>query len=900
MRKPEWLFVGGLVLVSAYFIFRYATEKETFNPRDLIPKNTVAVYETENIGEVWNTIAESEQWQTLKTVPTVAALSEDFVELDSLMGAKGSFINSMGRKPLMVSMHITSIESTGFLYYLPLNRAGRNNFQRAANELVSKKGYKPKIRTYLDMEIQGLAKEDLLIEYVLYEDYLIIGSVGFLIEDVVRNVVDDFSNNFLKTYPDMFNDPSLSSDQGNIYINGTQWQPLLRTIRDNSGIPVLTLAESMFFDASLSGDDLLLSGFLYTGDNQGMISTFIGQEPVSLHLLRLVPNLTAELIHFGLSDLQLWYPQWKKLNSKVVSQYAQPMVSPEDIMKNAKEEVAIATLETIDPSISKKLLFIGVKDEAGMRNELSRIAETLASAKDDTVYFEEYADYKLGLLEIPELPASLLGEQFTGFPSSHYLFYNDYLVLASSDVTLKEWLESIDDEDTWGQTVEVNTFLKENLGDANYTHVLSLSHSWNRMMEALLPKRVSWFENNAQVLKQFDLLGLQFSNLDNRFYANLNWNFRERKLQKPVSDALEDEMLVHFNAPIITKPKVVRNHNTGAFEIIVQDSTNMVHLIDGRGEELWADSVAGPIVTEIFQIDYYANNKLQYLFATADRLYVIDRNGDSVENFPLSFKEFGIRDLYLIDYDRSKRYRFLLGNDRGDLLMLNKAGKQLDGWNPKSLNSNLTEDVRHVRVRGNDRIIIPQENGSILVTNRRGETVEGFPFDAGFNLYNPIFFTPGSSFGNSTFILLSEDGLVSGFDLNGNPLAKNQLSKPNSSASFKLVIERTGRDYVFARKDVNRLALLNKQGALMFEKDYGNTESKEIQYYNFGPDRELYIVIDRFSNTLYLYNRAGDLINSPETQADFPVSVVYRRSTGKCYIYFAHDHSMMIKSFVLE
>ena len=42
MKKPEWLFVAGLILVGAYFVYKYATKKNEFNPWELVPKNTSA------------------------------------------------------------------------------------------------------------------------------------------------------------------------------------------------------------------------------------------------------------------------------------------------------------------------------------------------------------------------------------------------------------------------------------------------------------------------------------------------------------------------------------------------------------------------------------------------------------------------------------------------------------------------------------------------------------------------------------------------------------------------------------------------------------------------------------------------------------------------------------------
>ena len=48
MKKPEWLFIGALLLVGVYFGYKYFTKTEEFNPLNLVPKSSVAIYETKD------------------------------------------------------------------------------------------------------------------------------------------------------------------------------------------------------------------------------------------------------------------------------------------------------------------------------------------------------------------------------------------------------------------------------------------------------------------------------------------------------------------------------------------------------------------------------------------------------------------------------------------------------------------------------------------------------------------------------------------------------------------------------------------------------------------------------------------------------------------------------------
>jgi hypothetical protein len=229
--------------------------------------------------------------------------------------------------------------------------------------------------------------------------------------------------------------------------------------------------------------------------------------------------------------------------------------------------------------------------------------------------------------------------------------------------------------------------------------------------------------------------------------------------------------------------------------------------------------------------------------------------------------------------------------------MLNEKGKPLEGWSPLRLNSNLSDQVYHVRVRGKDRIIAGLENGIIEMRNRRAVRQPGFPIDLQFNLVNSLHFTIGSTFEDSRFTAISSEGMIAEFDLNGKLYARTQLDIITGSSRFLLVNDPAQNDFIIARQDLNRLAILSKNGEVIFEKDYQSNSIKDVQYYSLGVDKQLLIVRDTELGKVYFYNKNGTLINSDDVYSDYPVSVVYRKSQSKCYIYTAKNQSIEVSYF---
>ena len=57
------------------------------------------------------------------------------------------------------------------------------------------------------------------------------------------------------------------------------------------------------------------------------------------------------------------------------------------------------------------------------------------------------------------------------------------------------------------------------------------------------------------------------------------------------------------------------NHNDRQNkEVIVQDNANNLYLINKEGVRLWKVKLSDKILGDVYQVDYYRNGKLQYLF----------------------------------------------------------------------------------------------------------------------------------------------------------------------------------------------------------------------------------------------------------------------------------------------
>jgi hypothetical protein len=887
LRKPEWLFVIALLLVGAYFSYRYFARPEKFNPLQLIPRSASLVYEVQDPFKVYKQLAATELWSGLEEIEQINQAFRAIQLSDSLLNLNNRTKGSLRSLKTIASIHVTGNESAGLMLYLPTGAAAVSTLEAVVAEITEKQVQR-QTRLYDDYTIGEIIAGTTSLSYILYDKYIVFSTYGFLIEDVVRNINNNLDDGFFVNHANLYTVPKLGDDVGNLYLNGAQLTPLANTLLPPKANKRQQSAESGYLDFSVTASKLFLSGFFYDASGQGFVSLFKNQEAGRPESVNLVSENAAEVMVLNVSDLQAWYLAWRK-NFALGQEFTQTL------LPFIKGDIALPTFYTNnDPN--DKLLIARLADKEGVVNLLNRKAEEIASAKNDTVYFEQYADLKIGLIEEEEYLGKMLGPPFSGFDNTYFTVYENFLVLAPSVQRIKTWLNDIENDLIWSRSVEKSDFIAANLNETSFALVYTNPWAWRILRDTFNEASKEWWTTNEEKLKQFGLVSFQFANLDNRYYAEIKVEYNPQQVYAAQQE-FADELLTQFAGKLSVKPKLVRNHNNNEWEVFIQDSAAFISLLDDQGELLWTDSLTGNITTEIYQLDFYKNRKLQYLFGADSTIHIVDRNGVAIENYPKSISGISIKDLYLLDYDKSRNYRFLVSDFTGNLYMLNQEGEPLAGWDPLAVNSEISDQVYHVRVRGNDRIVIGLKNGMVELRNRRGEIQDGFPFDLEFNLDNPLHFKTGSTFANSRFTAISSEGIVVEFDLNGREYAREQVDEPSSSARFSMAIDKARNDLVFYKQDLNRLTLINKEGQQIFEKDYDTDNALDLQYYYLGVDKRLYIVRDKVNGRLFLYNKTGNLVNENPLFSDYPISVVYRKKEAKCYIYTANNQSVEIKSF---
>src|SRR5690606_32504518 len=218
--------------------------------------------------------------------------------------------------------------------------------------------------------------------------------------------------------------------------------------------------------------------------------------------------------------------------------------------------------------------------------------------------------------EIPahRFPEKILWPLVQGFDHTFYSVYGHTVFMGDNLEELKYFLDDIEHEDIWGKSVSKNQFLETTLLESNISVFINTPKIWNVIAPKLNPRWRQFIRNNQSLLQSLQMSAFQFSHLNNTYYTNITLTESEGKPEVAFASSARRN-LVYFSEPI-QRLHAVKSHVSQANEILIQDSLNDLSLVTMEGKVLWKIPVGDQITSDIEQIDFYANGKLQYLFAT--------------------------------------------------------------------------------------------------------------------------------------------------------------------------------------------------------------------------------------------------------------------------------------------
>ena len=304
-----------------------------------------------------------------------------------------------------------------------------------------------------------------------------------------------------------------------------------------------------------------------------------------------------------------------------------------------------------------------------------------------------------------------------------------------------------------------------------------------------------WVNNNSNNLDSVDYPFIGFSGVINENIALLDFDYSRLNQSKETNDVFT-EFFLSFENEIISDPIWLKNHNNNQYDFTFQDSENYLYYYSNKGNQYWKKKIPQKIIGDIKQVDIYKNGRLQIVFRTEDKLYVLDRNGNEVKE--LSFEiESGQNNIpiSIFDYEKNRNYRFLVTNDN-IIEMFDSRGKKVSGFKPYVFESNIIKDPVHIRIDGKDFIVVQLENGELKILDRRGRDR--------INVDQKIQFSENSIYSYmKTFTTTDNQGNLIQIDMDG------KLSKKSLNISSNNLIDIKNDNLVYISENILSIKGIN-------------------------------------------------------------------------------------------
>jgi hypothetical protein len=615
-------------------------------------------------------------------------------------------------------------------------------------------------------------------------------------------------------------------------------------------------------------DRLILNGLSAADDSLNhFLAVFSGQQPLRSKAENALPQNTSFYCTFSLSHpddffqrLETFYTHSDQFyyREERMKRFDQGFrTNTRNVFRQwVKDEVIVAaTTIPVNPENKTTFFILETGNRLSAEEQLRSLLNTYAvrTGKDPNqmiseLRFENAPTFKVYRFPFPSFPGLWIGNPFTLAEAEFVTFYNDYMVFSNTEQGLNEYLRNMLLGATLSHDISYQKFIKNQPNRANIHVHVDVNKAFGFRNEIFSSSLRKQLEEKEELIRKFGKVNLQVWHDKNMFPGSVILAYQ------PEAEEARTTWQSSLGSNLATKPQLVTNHNDPLNrEIIVRDIRNNLYLLNNTGRVCWSVSLPSPVLGDIHQIDYFQNGRLQYLFNTKENLYLLDRNGENVEHFPVRLQSPATNGVNVFDYDHTRNYRYFVAGEDKKIYAYDRSGKIIQGWKFGQTDHPVTTPVQYFRVAGKDYIVF-KDKSRIYIQDRQGETrvSAAARFE---NSNNPLEICLG---GTPAIVATSAEGKVFYIYFDGR--YEEKQTRRFSAKHFFTAADLDGNgvnDFVYA--DGNELTVLDENGKRLFSKKLDNPVSFPPSVCTFSSTEKKTGITDAAANRIYLYNSEGKL-----------------------------------------
>lgn len=776
-----------IIAAAVYFYLAYREQKTPISDAlNAIPSNTSLIIETKQARNTWKKLSETNiMWEDLLATQFFHELNKSGRFIDSLFSGNPEAYPMIENRSVFISAHLSGAKTFDFLYTFSLPELSKESVIRALILGSTMQNQALPSHKYDDGVIEAVkfllpASGSRTFFYTVHKGIFSGSFSEVLVQDAIRQLNSGTTIISNKDFSRVMNTAGEKVD-ANVYINYKSFPDILQTFLKpgaKSSMDFLTgFASWSELDVNMKPNALLMNGYTFADDSaRNYLGLFSKQKPQQIELTRIIPGNTSTLLFFGLSSFSTFqrnYKNWldskgrlfdynkyvKEINKKYGIQVEHNLLGWID------NEMALAITEPNKKDFKTNCYGVfrsnSILQAAKKLNNLCDTVSHIEKEKSDT---ENFRGYTIRKFPFPNLHHLLLGDAFANLESNYFTLVEDYIVFGSSTAALRSFINEYGSGRTLAQNSYYNEFTKDNLSaEANIYLYSNIARSTNIYKNYVSDEYEKDIDRYLDLFRKFEAVGMQISQTENgMFYQDIY--LRHNPIYKQETTSLWETEL---DSTVHQQPHLVINHNNQTKEVFVQDDANNIYLISNTGKILWKKKLEEKIMSEVVQVDAKKNKKLQLLFNTASKIYLVDRNGNDVDGFPVKLSSTATGGLAVFDYDNSREYRIFVPTADHNICNYTIEGKDAAKWKYDHTENTVSSPVHYFAISGKDYLAVVDDAGIVYITNRKGEKVLKPKIHLPSHLQN-YFIEPGKDLAGTRIICADSSGVITRLVLGGD------------------------------------------------------------------------------------------------------------------------------------
>ena len=667
--------------------------------------------------------------------------------------------------------------------------------------------------TFYTLEIEGIfiaSTSQLLLENTLREQE----------ENGIAN-----DNDFITAYN------ATSDATANILVKGNEIDDVWSTLYPNAKNHPLHEAFSWSLgDLDISQNDIKVSGVTLVKDStEQRLLLFKNTKPLKNTIDQIAPITAQSVTSISYDNWSIYRNNLADLHKIDPSKF---IIKGEDLLSSFDEIGSIQldagtviAAHTVDPTVTEDAIASQKEEETIFRQV------PIYRFKEKTIFTKTYES----LIKAPSVQL--------------YCVLDNFYVFAEKQELLETMIANYQNNATLvASTAYTNT--KSQLSNAS--SLLRITNTEKIAYEDLVS------EKDAKAFKKITIPEYSFAALqliqDSNF---MHLNIVINKNENTQSDgAITQIASTKLEASISRAPQLVKNHRTKGVDVLLQDEANVLHLISNSGKLLWQKELDGPILGDVQQVDLYRNGRLQLAFTTPKTWYILDRNGKEVKPFSVSFNETITQPLAVFDYERNRKYRFVITQGT-QVQMFDKDAKIIKGFGFSNTENTIIYPPKHLQISNKDYIVIAENSGKLHILSRTGKSR--------INVKETI------QFGDTP--IFKEKNTFTTYDINGGKITittSGKLTRTQSDNITNTVVNTNGNTTASLLE--NKLIINNK----VIDLEYGSYTAPEV----FKVGKQVLITLTNTETSqVWCFNEKGEPLDNFPVYGTGPAHFDYLERT---------------------